>query len=143
MSRRFQNAGFTAGILFFFLIQVSGQIEHSYQFVTYSNKDGFNQNTVISMEQDKYGILWLGTSNGLIKYDGNTFLNMSWESEHFSDVYHGPISSIVSDSRGLFWIVSRSGLNIYYPDQERFFKIPSLTVDFFKKLTIRHINPWG
>ena len=77
------------------------------------------------MVQDKYGILWLGTSNGLIKYGGNAFLNMSWESEHISDIYHGPISSIVSDSRGLLWIVSRSGLNIYYPDKERFFKITS------------------
>ena len=77
-------------LLFSFLIAgtslLYGQDENSYSFVNYSNEDGFNQNTVISIEQDKYGILWLGTSNGLIKYDGNSFRNISWESEHHDNI---------------------------------------------------------
>ncbi|MDO6425365.1 two-component regulator propeller domain-containing protein, partial [Saccharophagus degradans] len=35
----------------------------------FSNLEGFNQNTVNTIEQDAYGFLWIGTANGLIKYD--------------------------------------------------------------------------
>lgn len=120
---------FSTLALFTGLAQLSGQVENTYQFVNYSNREGFNQNTVISIEQDKTGSLWLGTSNGLIKYNGSSFQNVSWEAKHFSDIYHGPISNIHSDSKGLLWIVSRSGLNIYSPDMERFFKATSDSLD--------------
>ena len=120
---------FSTLAIFSGLIQLYAQAEKTYQFVNYSNREGFNQNTVISIEQDKTGTLWVGTSNGLIKYNGNSFQNISWEAKHLSYVYHGPISSIHSDSKGLLWIVSRSGLNIYSPDMERFFKVTSDSLD--------------
>lgn len=130
MLKLFSKYGvFVLAILFMGLYSLFGQVENTYSFVNYSNKDGFNQNTVLSIEQDKYGILWLGTSNGLIKYDGNSFQNVSWEPEHQSDIYHGPISNILSDSRGLLWITSRTGLNIYYPHKEQFFKVTSDSLD--------------
>ncbi len=123
-------------LLYFLLLGLSplfGQAKYSYSFVNYSNKDRFNQNTVNSIEQDKYGILWLGTSNGLIRYDGNTFQNISWESEDQSNIYNGPILNILSDSKGQLWIVSRGGLNIYFPDKERFFKITSDSLEVLNK----------
>ena len=115
--------------LIFFTFQLFGQAENSYQFLTYSNREGFNQNTVKAIEEDKTGTLWLGASNGLIRYDGYSFENISWEANHIQDVYHGPISSIRSDNNGLLWIVSSSGLNLYCPDMERFFKVTSDSLD--------------
>ena len=43
------------------------------RFQRFSNREGFNQNTITSIQKDKYGILWFGTPNGLIKYDGYEF----------------------------------------------------------------------
>ena len=118
-----------AWILLSGLLPLCGQSGKGYKFVTYSNKEGFNQNTVRSIEQDKTGTLWLGTSNGIISYNGNSFQNISWEDKHLADLYHGPITSILSDNRGLLWIVSSSGLNLYSPDMERFFKVTSDSLD--------------
>lgn len=47
------------------------------KFECFSNKEGFNQNTIVSIQQGKYGYLWFGTSNGLIKYDGYNFYDYS------------------------------------------------------------------
>ncbi len=120
-------------ILLFGLLPLCGQTGKDYKFVTYSNKDGFNQNTVRSIEKDKTGTLWLGTSNGIISYNGNSFQNISWDDKHLADLYHGPITSIISDSEGLLWIVSSSGLNLYCPDKERFFKLTSDSLDMLHK----------
>ncbi len=111
--------------MLFSLTQLYGQAENTYQFVTFSNSEGFNQNTVKSIDQDKTGTIWIGTSNGLIRYNGYSFQNISWESKFQSDVYHGPITSIVSDREGLVWIVTSSGLNLYSPDKEEFIKVTS------------------
>lgn len=38
-------------------------------------QDGLKDNTVLSIHKDAKGIMWLGTSTGLSKYDGNRFTN--------------------------------------------------------------------
>jgi len=117
--------------LIFLLTGISGlhaQAEKAHSFDHFSNKEGFNQNTLFAMEQDRYGTMWLGTSNGLIKYDGYSFQDISWDPKYQADVYHGLIFDIYSDSRGLIWVASSLGLNIYYPDRDRFFKMTSDTL---------------
>jgi len=131
--RIYPNRIILAWILLTGLVQIFGQAGDAYQFVTYSNREGFNQNTVRSIEQDKTGTLWLGTSNGIIRYNGNSFQNISWDNKHLADLYHGPITSIHSDSEGLLWIVSSSGLNLYCPDMERFFKVTSDSLDMLRR----------
>lgn len=108
--------------LFFILLNLNHAASQPYKLVTYSNKDGFNQNTIFAIEQDKFGFLWIGTSNGLIRYDGYFFENFTWELSDPS-IISSRILDIHSDSRGLLWIVTVSGLTVYYPDFEEFFKV--------------------
>src|SRR5689334_7963564 len=44
-------------------------------FVRYSMKDGLSDNYVYSMQQDDLGYLWIGTENGLNRFDGHSFRN--------------------------------------------------------------------
>ena len=37
--------------------------------------EGLSNNTVYFMIQDRYGYIWIGTQNGLNKYDGYSFKN--------------------------------------------------------------------
>lgn len=43
----------------------------------YSIKDGLSQNTVANFLQDDKGYIWMATWNGLEKFDGYTFQNIS------------------------------------------------------------------
>ncbi|MBL7740757.1 MAG: histidine kinase [Chitinophagaceae bacterium] len=44
-------------------------------FVRYSVKDGLSDNYVYSIQQDDLGYLWIGTENGLNRFDGHSFRN--------------------------------------------------------------------
>ncbi len=113
-------------LLIFPLQEIFGQYELSYSFENYSNREGFDQNTVWSIEQDKNGVFWIGTSNGLIKYDGYSFYDVSLDTKFKSDIFLVRIRDVLTDDDGLVWILTMTGLNIYYPDRDRFFQI---TVD--------------
>ncbi len=55
-----------------------------YQFTKYSKKDGLEDNYIRSMLIDDNGCFWIGTWNGLSKFDGYDFEAIkyeSWESE--------------------------------------------------------------
>ena len=45
----------------------------TYQFTHLSNNDGLSQSSVIAIHQDNLGQIWIGTRDGLNKYDGNIF----------------------------------------------------------------------
>ena len=58
---------------FLFISKLSYPQYGEVQFEHITIEDGLSQNTVISILQDSKGFLWLGTRNGLNKYDGYNF----------------------------------------------------------------------
>lgn len=106
-------------IIFFVLsFQVFGQ-----DFERFSNAEGFNQNTINSIEQDCYGFIWLGTPNGLIRYDGYKFRTYTTQSETEGKIFSNFIASLHNDRQGILWIGSDLGLNAYVPSLEKFHHI--------------------
>ncbi len=71
----------------------------------------FNANYNIGITQDKEGFIWLGTANGVLKYDGNTIK----EYKEAKDGLSSNIAPVVfTDSEGLIWIgTAGGGLNVY------------------------------
>ena len=61
--------------IFFFLsfLIVRQSLAQSYYFDNYSVKEGLAQSSVYDIQQDKNGLLWMGTSSGLSKFDGRNF----------------------------------------------------------------------
>ena len=45
----------------------------SLSYTSYTIKDGLPSNTITAIFQDSKGYLWVGTNNGLCRYDGNEF----------------------------------------------------------------------
>ncbi len=45
-------------------------------YLVFTEDDGLPSNVVKSITKDKDGILWIGTENGLSKYDGQKFINI-------------------------------------------------------------------
>ena len=93
-------------------------------FERFSNKEGFNQNTINAIEQDRYGYLWYGTPNGLIKYDGYEFETYTTQSATNGNLSSNYISSLFKDYQGVLWIGTNLGVNIYIPWLEKFYTVP-------------------
>lgn len=59
--------------IFFLLIPVMLlAIPNNFRFRHFSVEDGLSSNSVRAIMQDKYGFLWIGTEEGLNRYDGTT-----------------------------------------------------------------------
>ncbi|HWB28017.1 MAG TPA: two-component regulator propeller domain-containing protein [Chitinophagaceae bacterium] len=58
----------------------------------------FNQ-TVLCMAQDSIGFMWFGTSNGLYRYDGNSF-----DRFEFDELHNIETRSLLVDSKKNIWI---------------------------------------
>ena len=106
------------------LITLLIQQAYSQNFERISNKEGFNQNTVNAIEQDKYGFLWYATPNGLIRYDGYEFKTFSTQSKGEQTISSNNITYLFNDNNGILWIGTNVGVNIYVPWLERFFTVP-------------------
>ncbi len=76
--------------------------------------------SVSKIIQAKNGFLWLGTQNGLIRYDGHEFRR--YQSDGMaSSLSHNSIMDIVEDHHGKLWISTYGGgLNSFIPSQNRF-----------------------
>lgn len=107
------------------IISIAGQYSaYSQKFERFSNKEGFNQNTINAIAQDSYGFLWIGTSNGLIKYDGYDFTSFTSESSNETSISSNLIKKLFTDSAGILWIGTTAGMEVYVPSLEKFYKVP-------------------
>jgi ligand-binding sensor domain-containing protein len=83
---------------------------------SFSNPDGFNNNTVYAINEDKNGNLWFGTDQGVYKYDGKTFRNYNQK----DGLSHIDISrkSILVDKSGTIWVGTHGGVFRYDPSAD-------------------------
>ncbi|MFQ5583650.1 MAG: two-component regulator propeller domain-containing protein, partial [Calditrichia bacterium] len=89
-------------------------------------EDGLSQGAVYAICQDRQGFIWIGTKDGLNKYDGyrfSIFQNNPFDSTTLSSSY---ISEIFEDSRGFLWVGTlEGGLNRMDRKSERFHRYVS------------------
>lgn len=120
--------------LFFISIILINFQAFSQKFEIISNKQGFNQNTINHIQQDKYGFLWFATPNGLIRYDGYDFKTFTTQSNTNGNISSNYITYLFNDNNGLLWIGTRVGLNVYVPSLEKFFDVKLSTPILVKKI---------
>ena len=87
------------------------------QFRHITIDDGLSQSTVNCIFQDSQGFIWLGTENGLNRYDGYEFIIFKHEPSDSNSISHSWIWDIFEDSQKNLWIATWNGLNKYNPNQ--------------------------
>ncbi len=104
---------------FFIFSSSHGQISPT-NFEQYTVKDNLSANNVRRLYQDNLGFVWIGTSNGLNRFDGRefrVFKNDPTDSLSISDSF---VTSISEDSNGNLWIGTLNGLNRFDRQTEIF-----------------------
>lgn len=83
------------------------------------------QNMVLSIHQDKLGFLWLGTINGLYKYDGYQFKGYNLSQIRSNRTYSNRVISIEEERSGKLWLRTYDGrMHRFDPATETFINFP-------------------
>src|SRR6185503_14571391 len=91
------------------------------QFEHLTIEDGLSQNAGLAIFQDSKGYLWIGSQDGLNRYDGFNFKIYKQDPEDPSSISHNSILAITEDKDGYLWIGTwGGGLNRFDPVTETF-----------------------
>ena len=90
------------------------------QFINITKKEGLSSNFVLNILQDRYGIMWFATLDGLTRYDGNSFTVYRNEPENPNSLSCNQIFSLAEDISGNLWIGTQYGLNCYNRETNKF-----------------------
>jgi len=74
--------------------------------------DGLSQNSVLSIHRDVYGMMWLGTRDGLNRYDAYQFGTYKHILNDSTSLGGNVVNGICSDSLGNLWVADNSGLSM-------------------------------
>ncbi|MDP4264004.1 MAG: two-component regulator propeller domain-containing protein, partial [Bacteroidota bacterium] len=97
------------------------------KFENYTPRNGLPSDYIETITQDKYGFIWLGTHNGLFRFDGLQFKTYVHNNADSFSLPDNDSKDILGDSTGKVWIASRKGLFYYNYAQDNFIKIPWLS----------------
>ncbi|WP_173002943.1 two-component regulator propeller domain-containing protein [Chitinophaga sp. SYP-B3965] len=104
------NVLLLTGILQLSFIGAAAQA--GYQFENLTEAHGLSDNRITCFLKDSTGFMWIGTENGLNRFDGHSFV-----------VYkHGLsnpfINDIEQDAGGRLWVATQNGLNVITPGKD-------------------------
>lgn len=92
----------------------------SIEFKTYSESDGLTSDVVKSVYKDSYGFLWVGTLNGLNRFNGEDFTTYKKFLNDSLGLSSNQITAIMEDGSRNLWIGTDKGLNVYDRKRNKF-----------------------
>lgn len=113
----------TVFFLFFVVLNLQTVGQMSFIFNRFSRSDGLNTNSINCIWQDKKGFLWIGTENGIHRYDGRKFVSFSVEEEEYQIPPFG-VDQIMDAVNGKIWFRQGSLLGMFDPVTFYYYNIP-------------------
>ena len=136
-------------VLFIFLgllsSHVSAQTESifspPFQSIHFNNIDAeyYDINPAINViEQDALGYIWIGTQDGLEKFDGISFTHFNVSSDTQNSLSNNWVKDIYSDSQDRLWVSTRGGADLYHRETNSFKRLSDIS-DFPDDVNIEQI----
>ncbi|MGL5316104.1 MAG: ligand-binding sensor domain-containing protein [Peptostreptococcaceae bacterium] len=85
--------------------------QNSIQFSNITIDDGLAQGTVEVLFQDSNGYIWIGTNDGLNRYDGYNFKTYKYSEDGQTSIANNYILSIKEDKDKNIWVATINGLS--------------------------------
>jgi ligand-binding sensor domain-containing protein/two-component sensor histidine kinase len=101
--------------------------QEGYSFTRIGSDDGLSSNDVRAIHQDEKGFLWIGTANGLQRFDGHKFITFTLSTRNATDKL--PISTlefIIPGKNGILWLYfpEMREVGIFDPGKFTYKRIP-------------------
>ena len=93
-------------------ISVLAESPQKETFETLSIDEGLSNEYVTSIFQDSKGYMWIGTIDGLNRYDGERITVYNCNIDNDNSLSSSYINDIEEDSMGNIWVATDSGLDI-------------------------------
>lgn len=106
----------------------------SRKFKVFETLDGLPDNTVKCITQDSLGFIWMGTFNGLCRFDGEEFITYKHNPTDENSIADNHIEAILAVGADL-WIGTEHGLNRYTFAEDCFYPCYVHTIDGEKRFT--------
>ncbi|MFV7235296.1 hybrid sensor histidine kinase/response regulator transcription factor [Flavobacterium sp. ZB4R12] len=95
------------------LLDSSRTLDLKYSSEQLDNTKGLSNSSVNAIFQDSENLLWIGTWDGLNRYDGNNFKIFRPELDNENSLSNQVILKIDEDNAGRIWILTMHGINRY------------------------------
>ena len=100
------------------LCQFSSQANAEVPRMTFNHLDaapGSYNNLITALHKHSDGLLWIGTSSGLCRYDGYVVRHIRSGNNDANTILDDYIENIYEDGKGRFWLNTQAGFGIYDP----------------------------
>ncbi|MEM6378419.1 MAG: two-component regulator propeller domain-containing protein, partial [Bacteroidota bacterium] len=91
-----------------------------------AQKDGLASSKVNVIFKDSHNFVWLGTDNGLDRFDGKTINHFCVSSSCEGGTDNAYIKAIFESSDGRLWIGSKEGMAYFNRNSQEFIQVDSI-----------------
>src|ERR1035437_1779932 len=78
-----------------------------YSLTQWGHRDGLSSTAIYAIAQTPDGFLWLGTSDGVVRFDGLRFIPVPLSGT--DDIAFGPVKALIVARTGAMWIGTETG----------------------------------
>src|SRR5581483_5370750 len=88
-------------VMLFLAIPFAGMTQNqNLKFEHFGTREGLSQVNVNCIIQDSRGFMWIGTRNGLNRYDGYKFITYRYDSNNQNSISNNMINDLAEDRDG-------------------------------------------
>jgi ligand-binding sensor domain-containing protein len=123
-------------LLLFVQIGFAQKSKSPFVFDNFADKNGVASNFINCFLPDKNGFLWVGTSNGLKRFDGDKFTIFKHEKDNPLSLVHSVVMALCEDKLGRIWVGTEEGIGYFDKQTNQFFNFIELNKSDFTCLNI-------
>ncbi|WP_345332255.1 EAL domain-containing protein [Ferrimonas pelagia] len=95
-------------------------LQPNYPFRHFDQQEGLTEGTITSIAQDGDGFIWVGTLNGLNRFDGHRFKHYQASPSQLHGLKENMIVDLLLDSEHQLWVITNANLYRFDPVNNRF-----------------------